>query len=101
MSIESEYRFGTTVTATMEHDNIDRPPLGDLADLFASMMLSTVENKVIWTLEHIFNGNSYRLKNRATADELNILSYAGSGVRKKLYRLIDRKERNIRSQDSV
>ena len=35
--------------ATMEHDHIDRPPLGDLAGTFASLMLSTVENNI--TLE--------------------------------------------------
>jgi hypothetical protein len=95
LSIESEYRFGTTVVATMEHDNIDRPPLGDLSDMFTSLMLSTVENRVIWTLEHVVGGKRYRLKNRATSDELNILSYAEPGVREKMYRLVSRKEKEI------
>jgi len=83
------------VVATMEHANIDRPPLGDIADMFTSLMLSTVENKVIWTLEHVFDGKRYRLKNRATSDELNILSYAEPGVRDELYQLVIRKERKI------
>ncbi len=95
LAVESEYRHGTTITATMEHDHTDRPPIGDLPDVFASLMLSTTENKIIWTLEHIFNGKKYRLKNRVTADELNIFSYAESGVRDKLYQLINKKEEKI------
>ena len=97
LSIESEYRFGTTVIATMEHDNIDRPPLGDIPGLFASLMVSTAENKIIWTLEHKFNGKGYRLKNRATSDELNILHYSEPRVRDKLHRLIKKKEQKIHS----
>jgi hypothetical protein len=93
--IESKYRHGTQITAIMEYDNIDRPPLGDLLDLFTSLMLSTTENKVIWTLEHIYNGKGYRLKNRMTMDELNILSFNEPGVRDKLYQLIVKKEEEI------
>ena len=93
--IESRYRYGTTITAVMEHDNIDRPPMGDLPDLFSSIMISTMENKIIWTLEHVFNGKKYKLKNRATLDELNILSYGEVGVKDKLYRFIVKKEQII------
>ena len=95
LTIESEFRHGTTIIATMVHDHIDRPPLGDLPALFTSLMLSTSENKVIWTLEHLFNGNRYILKNRATADELNIFSYAETGVRDMLNQLIIEKEHEI------
>ena len=93
--IESKYRHGTTIIATMEHDNIDRPPLDNLPDLFTSLMLSTLENKIIWTLEHVFNEKRYRLKNRMTKDELNLLSYDEPGVRDKLYHLIVEKEQKI------
>jgi hypothetical protein len=93
--IESEHRHGTSITALMEHNNIDRPPLDDLPDLFTSLMLSTVENKVIFTLEHVFNGKRYRLKNRMTKDELNILSFNEHEVRDRLYQLIKQKEQNI------
>jgi len=95
LKIESKYRYGTTITAVMEHDNIDRPPLGDLPDLFSSLLISTMENKIIWTLEHVFNGKKYKLKNRATLDELNILSYGELGVKDKLCRFISRKENII------
>ena len=93
--VESEYRRGTTIIATMEHDHTDRPPIGDLPDVFTSLMLSTPENNIIWTLEHNFNGKKYRLKNRVTADELNIFSYAESGVRDMLYQLISKKEEKL------
>ncbi len=95
LDIESEYRYGTTITATMEYDNIDRPPLGDLPDLFTSLLLSSMDNKVIWTLEHTHNGKSYRLKNRLTKDELNIISYGEPGVRNIVYSHIKKKEMNI------
>ena len=97
LKIESKYRYGTTVTALMEHDNIDRPPMGDLPDLFSSIMVSTMENKIIWTLEHRFNGKKYILKNRTTLDDLNILSYGEPGAKDKLYRFIVKKEKSIHS----
>jgi hypothetical protein len=95
LDIESEYRYGTTVTAIMEHDNIDRPPLGDLPDMVSSLMISSTENRVIWTIEHIFNGEGYILRNRMTADELNIFSYGEPGVKEKLQALISNKEAGI------
>ncbi len=95
LQIDSEYRHGTTITATMQHDNIDRPPLGNLPDLFTSLLLSSLENDVIWELEHIFNGKKYRLKNRMARDELNILTFEAPDTRKKLYQLILKKEKEI------
>ncbi len=95
LNIDSRLRRGTTVTATMEYDNIDRPPLGDIIDLFASLLISTEENRVIWTLEHIYDGKKYFLKNRSTGDELNILTYGEAGVKAKLFKLITVKEEQI------
>ena len=95
LSIESKYRFGTTITALLEHDNIDRPPLGNLPDMFSSIMISTIENRIIWKLEHIVNGKRYQLKNRATLDELNFLSYAEPGVKERLVQFILRKEKSL------
>ena len=95
LTVESRYRHGTVVSATMEHDNIDRTPLGDIADLFTSLMMSTVENKVIWTLEHVVDSRGYILRNRRTMDEMNILSYAEAGVRDMLYEHIAAKEKGL------
>jgi hypothetical protein len=93
--IDSKYRFGTTVVFTMEYKNIDRPPLGDIPDLFTSLILSSEENNILWTLDHILNGKEYRLKNRAVKDELNIFSYNERGVRKRLYQLLIKKEQML------
>jgi len=93
--IDSTYRHGTTVTAVLEHDHIDRPPLGDLADLYASLMVSNHENKILWKLEHIFNGESYTLRNRKTLDELNHFSFGEKGVKETLYKLIHKKEKSL------
>ena len=93
--IDSKYRYGTTVIFTMDYKNIDRPPPGDLPDLFTSLILSSEENKILWTLDHILNGKEYHLKNRAVRDELNIFSYNEPGVRERLYQLIIKKERML------
>jgi hypothetical protein len=93
--IESRYRYGTTIICTMEYDNIDRPPNGDLSDLFTSLMLSTPENKVIWTIDRTFNDKNYRLKNRTVKDELNIFSFEEPGIRDMLYRFIVEKEKGL------
>jgi hypothetical protein len=93
--VESVYGKGTDITATMTHDNIDRTPLGDIADLFSSLLMSSLENRIIWTLRHEYNGSSYRLRNRATAEELDIDSYGEPAVRLKLYKHIKAKEAGI------
>ncbi|MCK4757679.1 MAG: ATP-binding protein [Thermoplasmata archaeon] len=95
LRVESTFRHGTTLTAAMEHDHTDRPPLGDLPAIFTSLLLSSLENKVKWVLEHGFNDKKYRLRNRATMEELNILSYSDSEARTKLLELIKRKEKEI------
>jgi len=95
LDIESRYRHGTTVTATMEHGHIDRPPLGDLADLYASLMVSTHENKVRWHLEHHRDGRGYILKKRQVLDELNVFSFGERGVKERLQDLIVKKEAGL------
>lgn len=92
LEIESKHRYGTTVTAIMELDHIDRPPLGDLADIYTSLFLSTDENKVRWKLEHIKDGNSYKLTNRKILDDLNLLSFSEPGLQKVVYKYIAGKE---------
>ncbi len=95
LDIESKHRYGTTVTAIMELDHIDRPPLGDLADIYTSLFLSTAENKVRWKLEHIRDANAYRLTNRKVLDDLNLLSFSEAGLQQVIYRYIAGKERGL------
>jgi hypothetical protein len=93
--IDSKYRFGTTVIFTMKYNNIDRPPLGDIPDLFTSLILSTLENNILWTLEHIYNNKKYDLRNRKVKDELNIFSFNEPGLRERLYQLIVKKDQML------
>ncbi|MCK5038946.1 MAG: ATP-binding protein [Thermoplasmata archaeon] len=97
LDIQSNYRHGTKLITTMEHDNLDRPPLGDLPAIFTSLILSSLENKVKWVLEHAVNDKRYQIRNRATMEELNILSYSDPEAKRKLLSLIKAKERSIRS----
>lgn len=43
LKIESEVGVGTTVTATFMIDNIDRKPLGDIADTMSSLIMAHPE----------------------------------------------------------
>jgi hypothetical protein len=95
LTIESRYRYGTTITAIMKYDNIDRPPLGDLADLYTSLLLLSSEKKVIWTLEHNINKKGYELKNKTVREKLKIISFSYKGIRKDIYKYILDKEKEI------
>ena len=67
LDIESVVGKGTTITAKLEYNNIDRPPLGDLADLFLSL-LSITEHRISWVLEHRIGEKGYTLKSREIFD---------------------------------
>jgi anti-sigma regulatory factor (Ser/Thr protein kinase) len=97
LTVDSEYRHGTKIMATLRYDHVDRPPLGEISSMFTSLMMSSTENKVLWTLEHIINGKGYRLRNRLTLEELNHFSFAEPGIKGKLFQLIEMKERLIMS----
>ncbi|MDR2903115.1 MAG: ATP-binding protein [Clostridiales bacterium] len=48
---------GTTITASMDYNNIDRPPLGDLVD---SLLILVITNQHInFKYSHIYNGNPF------------------------------------------
>lgn len=95
LKVDSKYRHGTTITAIMEYYHIDRPPLGDLADLYASLMVSSHENGIMWQLEHHRDDKAYRLKNRQALDELNLLSFGERGVKRLLQDLFAAKEAQL------
>ena len=95
LQIESQYRYGTTITATMQYNHIDRPPLGDLADLYTSLFLLSPEKKIIWTLEHKINKNGYVLKNKTIREHLNIISFSYKGIKKDIYKYILNEEKKL------
>ena len=96
LTIESKHRHGTTITATMEHDHIDRPPIGDFADMLTSLLMSSTENKVMWKLAHSVDGREYTITNRKILDEINAISFSDAGIRKEVLGYIAEKEKAIR-----
>ncbi len=58
--IESEVDVGTTVTATLKHSHIDRPPLGDIG---GTMFIQIVtEPDIDYIYKHTINGKSFEIK---------------------------------------
>lgn len=100
LQIESRHRYGTTITATMQYDHIDRPPLGDLADLYTSLFLLSTEKKIIWTLEHKINENSYSLKNKTLREQLNIISFSYKGIKEDIYKYILNEEKKLTNKQN-
>lgn len=58
LSVESQPGVGTTVTATFGHSNIDRPPLGDIANTLILMVSANPE--IDFVFEYRYNGAEYR-----------------------------------------
>lgn len=68
LDIESEVGSGTTLKATMEYDNIDRPPLGDIVSTIQAIIISNTDIDFIY--KHIYNNKVFELN---TKDIKNIL----------------------------
>ena len=67
LCIASEKGNGTTVTATFDIDNIDRPPLGDMAETVTGVILSDPDVDLILRLEHgpeVFELDSSEIKQK-------------------------------------
>lgn len=60
LDIQSEIGIGTTITATMEYNNIDRPPLGDIAATMQAIIISNPDKNFTYT--HIYNDKEFTLK---------------------------------------
>ena len=58
LTVESEPGRGTRVTATFGWSNIDRPPLGNLANSF--ILTVTAHPEIDFVLEYIYDGREYR-----------------------------------------
>lgn len=54
LDIESQVGVGTTVTAQMEHENIDRPPLGDMPSTLMTLFSSHPE--IAFTYRYQYRG---------------------------------------------
>lgn len=71
LDIESEVGKGTTVTAQMEQENIDRPPLGDMPSTLMTLFSSHPE--IVFTYRYQYRGkNAEELQEfSVSTEELN------------------------------
>lgn len=58
LTVESQVGVGTRVTATFGWSDIDRPPLGNLANSF--ILTVTAHPETDFVLEYVYNGQEYR-----------------------------------------
>lgn len=68
LSVESEPGKGTTITAWFELGNIDRPPLGDVANSFVLMV--SANPQIHFTLSYVVNENEYNFDSVEVAEVL-------------------------------
>ena len=69
LMIESKENFGTTITAAMEYNHIDRPPLGDLATSIAGMMVSMDNSN--FSYKHSYNNKIFQITTKEIYDILD------------------------------
>lgn len=58
LNINSGQGLGTKITAKFQHSNIDRMPLGDLADSFLTLLFGTPE--INWILNYRVNDQEFQ-----------------------------------------
>jgi len=87
LSITSEVGKGTVVRAWFVHSNIDRPPLGDIANSFV-LMVSANPN-MHFVLKYIFNGREYVFDSVEVAEVLGDISLSDVRVIKMLEEMVD------------
>ncbi|MBZ4663901.1 MAG: ATP-binding protein [Caloramator sp.] len=73
LKVYSKVNVGTEVVATMEHSNIDRPPLGKIEETVVTVLLNPSIDLVY---EHIYNDKKFVLDSREIkkilgSDEIN------------------------------
>lgn len=72
LTIESKINCGTTITATMQYDHIDVPPLGDLGEM---MMIAMHGNpKIDYVFTYQFGANKFIFKSKEVKDILGCTS---------------------------
>lgn len=87
LDVESEVGVGTTVKAIFGYSNIDRPPLGNVANAFI-LMVSCNPN-IRFELKYIYNGNEYIFDSFEVKDILGDMPLSDAGVIKMLTEMIE------------
>lgn len=94
LKIESKVGEGTSVTATFVHSNIDRPPLGDVAN---AVILLVVANPAInFIYEYRYNDNEYLFDTAEVKEVLGDVPINTPEVAKYLEKMIKEKMKETR-----
>lgn len=94
LSVESEPGKGTTVTAWFELGNIDRPPLGDVANSFVLMV--SANPQIHFTLSYVVNENEYNFDSVEVAEVLGDIELSDVRVIRMLEEMIKENIRELR-----
>lgn len=87
LKVESEVGVGTTVTATFGYANIDRPPLGNVANAFALMV--SCNPKIRFELKYIDQGKEYIVDSFEVKDVLGGMPLHDASVIKMVTEMIE------------
>jgi hypothetical protein len=86
LNIKSEVGIGTTITATFIYSNIDRPPLGDVAN--AVIILVTSNPNIRFVFEYSFNHKKYIFDTKEVKEALEDLPINTPGIAKYLEEMV-------------
>jgi hypothetical protein len=86
LDIKSKVGIGTTITATFAYSNIDRPPLGDVAN--AVIILVTSNPTIRFVYEYSFNDRSYLFDTKEIMEVLGDVPINTPGVAKYLEEMV-------------
>lgn len=78
LNIESEVGIGTTIDATMEYNNIDRPPLGDISSTIQAIIISNPYIDFIY--KHIYNNKEFGLSTKDMKEILGDIPFSNPEV---------------------
>lgn len=74
LEIKSRERVGTYVKASMEYNNIDRPPLGDICSTIQAIIVSNPNIDFIYT--HFYNNKNFSLDTILMREVLGDISFS-------------------------
>ena len=96
-NIKSVVGKGTTTTAVFKLENIDRPPLGDMAGVMAILAGSNPEIDFVYT--HTVNEQSYAFDTREIKLILEDVPLSNPEVRRYIKEMIDENLKEIRASN--
>lgn len=97
--VNSSVGCGCVVRAVFEHDNIDRPPLGDVANSFVLMVAANPE--LDFVLEYRYNGDVYIFDTREVKEVLEGLPLNDPSVIRMLTDMVRTNVEDLKADGTV